>query len=207
MIGIKMINAKSRTSLSIYQSIRFASKKSGGSTSNGRTSNPKFLGFKLMHNAQVEPGNIIIRQRGTQWHPGMNVGIGKDHTIFALKGGRVSLHYDIFRQRRLISVDDSLSMQSSSSLTLNSGAEKPLLQQEQDRKSLKTALMPTKQEMKQRLKDMIDVKLYLSLDPKGIALKSDTLLLSLTLVLSRASLIRRSVRSCSRKVEGTQRTE
>ncbi|KAI8819731.1 ribosomal protein L27, partial [Fimicolochytrium jonesii] len=85
--------------------IRFATKKAGGSTKNGRTSQPKYLGFKALHNAKVEPGNIIIRQRGTEWHPGHNVGMGKDHTLFALIPGRVVLHYDLEKRRRIVSVD------------------------------------------------------------------------------------------------------
>ncbi|KAI8902562.1 ribosomal protein L27, partial [Globomyces pollinis-pini] len=85
--------------------MRFASKKSGGSTQNGRTSNPKYLGFKKLQGAKVIEGNIILRQRGRQWHPGTDVGIGKDHTLFALNKGRVVIHYDLARNRRFVSVD------------------------------------------------------------------------------------------------------
>ena len=84
--------------------IRFASKKSGGSTSNGRTSNPKFLGFKKLNNAQVITGNIIKRQRGTVHWPGEGVGMGKDFTLFALRDGPVNISYDLSRQRKIVSV-------------------------------------------------------------------------------------------------------
>lgn len=67
-----------------------AHKKAGGSSRNGRDSESKRLGVKKFGGQVVIPGNIIIRQRGTKYHPGQNVGIGKDHTLFALKDGRVS---------------------------------------------------------------------------------------------------------------------
>ena len=66
-----------------------ASKKGVGSTRNGRDSNPKYLGVKLYDLEAVIPGNIIVRQRGTKFHPGANVGIGKDHTLFSLVEGKV----------------------------------------------------------------------------------------------------------------------
>ena len=69
-----------------------AHKKAGGSSRNGRDSDGRRLGVKKFGGEQVIPGNIIIRQRGTKVHPGANVGIGKDHTIFALKSGRVHFH-------------------------------------------------------------------------------------------------------------------
>lgn len=72
-----------------------ASKKGVGSTKNGRDSNPKYLGVKLFGGETVVPGNIIIRQRGTRFHPGINVGMGKDHTLFALKNGKVN-----FKERK-----------------------------------------------------------------------------------------------------------
>ena len=72
-----------------------ASKKGVGSTRNGRDSNPKYLGVKLFGGEKVISGNIIIRQRGTKFHPGSNVGIGKDHTLFATSNGTVK-----FEQRR-----------------------------------------------------------------------------------------------------------
>ena len=66
-----------------------AHKKSGGSSRNGRDSNPKYLGVKKYGGEHVVPGNIIIRQRGTKVNPGEGVGLGKDHTIFALVEGHV----------------------------------------------------------------------------------------------------------------------
>ncbi|WP_223477397.1 50S ribosomal protein L27 [Oricola indica] len=66
-----------------------AHKKAGGSSRNGRDSESKRLGVKKFGGEKVVPGNIIVRQRGTKWHPGVNVGIGKDHTIFAKVEGAV----------------------------------------------------------------------------------------------------------------------
>ena len=67
-----------------------AHKKAGGSTRNGRDSNPKFLGVKTYGGQKVTAGSIIVRQRGTKFHPGKNVGIGKDHTLFAKCAGEVA---------------------------------------------------------------------------------------------------------------------
>ena len=67
-----------------------AHKKAGGSSRNGRDSNSKRLGVKKFGGEAVIPGNIILRQRGTQWHPDNNVGMGKDHTVFALIEGNVA---------------------------------------------------------------------------------------------------------------------
>ncbi|OAJ37353.1 ribosomal L27 protein [Batrachochytrium dendrobatidis JEL423] len=117
--------------------VRHATKKSGGSTSNTRTSNPKYLGFKRFHGSKVIPGNIILRQRGTRWHPCNGVGIGRDHTIFALVEGRVVVHYDLATQRRYISVNDG---------------------------TLET--FPSKVEMKRRLTDTIDISHYMTLTNK-----------------------------------------
>ena len=66
-----------------------AHKKAAGSTNNGRDSNPKYLGVKMYGGQQAIAGNILIRQRGTKVHAGNNVGMGKDHTLFALKDGEV----------------------------------------------------------------------------------------------------------------------
>ncbi|GBD40848.1 50S ribosomal protein L27 [bacterium HR39] len=71
-----------------------AHKKSGGSSRNGRDSPGKRLGVKIFGGQRVIPGNIIVRQRGTRFHPGKGVGMGRDHTLFALVPGRVE-----FRQR------------------------------------------------------------------------------------------------------------
>ncbi|MCT8999231.1 50S ribosomal protein L27 [Chelativorans intermedius] len=67
-----------------------AHKKAGGSSRNGRDSESKRLGVKKFGGEKVLAGNIIVRQRGTKWHPGANVGMGKDHTLFALATGAVS---------------------------------------------------------------------------------------------------------------------
>lgn len=66
-----------------------AHKKAGGSTNNGRDSIGRRLGVKKFGGENVIPGNIIVRQRGTKWYPGDNVGMGKDHTLFALIEGNV----------------------------------------------------------------------------------------------------------------------
>lgn len=66
-----------------------AHKKGQGSTRNGRDSNPKYLGLKRHDGNSVKAGNILVRQRGTRIHPGRNVGMGRDHTLFALRDGVV----------------------------------------------------------------------------------------------------------------------
>ena len=81
-----------------------AHKKAGGSSRNGRDSAGRRLGVKKFGGEHVIPGNIIIRQRGTKWHPGDNVGIGKDHTIFALTEGKVSFSKST-GDRTYVSVD------------------------------------------------------------------------------------------------------
>ena len=70
-----------------------AHKKAGGSSRNGRDSIGRRLGVKKYGDQIVIPGNIIVRQRGTKFHPGENVGIGKDHTLFAKVEGRVKFHH------------------------------------------------------------------------------------------------------------------
>ncbi len=81
-----------------------AHKKAGGSTRNGRDSNPKYLGVKIYGGQAVEAGNIIIRQRGTQFHPGTGVGLGRDHTLFALVNGKVDFAIKGPKKRRTVSV-------------------------------------------------------------------------------------------------------
>ena len=81
-----------------------AHKKAGGSTRNGRDSNPKYLGVKLYGGQAVEAGNIIVRQRGTQFHPGAGVGLGRDHTLFALVDGVVEFATKGAKKRRTVSV-------------------------------------------------------------------------------------------------------
>jgi large subunit ribosomal protein L27 len=80
----------------------FASKKGAGSTRNGRDSNAQRLGVKRFGGQQVVPGNIIIRQRGTKFYPGVGVMMGKDHTIFAIVEGQVS--FTTSRNRKHINV-------------------------------------------------------------------------------------------------------
>ena len=81
-----------------------AHKKAGGSTRNGRDSNPKYLGVKVYGGQAIEAGNIIIRQRGTQFHPGSGVGLGRDHTLFALRDGVVHFAVKGPKNRRTVSV-------------------------------------------------------------------------------------------------------
>ncbi len=81
-----------------------AHKKAGGSSRNGRDSAGRRLGIKKSGGQAVIPGNIIVRQRGTKYHPGDNVGIGRDHTIFATVAGRVSFRRRV-DNRVFISVD------------------------------------------------------------------------------------------------------
>ncbi|OGT49394.1 MAG: 50S ribosomal protein L27 [Gammaproteobacteria bacterium RIFCSPHIGHO2_12_FULL_41_15] len=81
-----------------------AHKKAGGSTSNGRDSESKRLGLKKFGGQHVVPGNIIVRQRGTHFHVGDNVGIGKDHTVYALIEGKVQFGRKGPKQRRVVSV-------------------------------------------------------------------------------------------------------
>jgi len=80
-----------------------AHKKAGGSSRNGRDSESKRLGVKKYGSEQVVAGNIIVRQRGTRVHPGKNVGIGRDHTLFALTDGVVKFH-DGKRSKNYVSV-------------------------------------------------------------------------------------------------------
>ncbi len=81
-----------------------AHKKAGGSTRNGRDSESKRLGVKLFGGQAVTAGNILVRQRGTQFHPGDNVGIGKDHTLFAKVDGAVKFEIKGPKSRRYVSV-------------------------------------------------------------------------------------------------------
>ncbi|MBK6545493.1 MAG: 50S ribosomal protein L27 [Saprospiraceae bacterium] len=80
-----------------------AHKKGEGSTSNGRDSNSKRLGVKLFGGQKAIAGNIIVRQRGTKYHPGTNVGVGKDFTLFALKPGVVTFK-KTFSDRNVVHV-------------------------------------------------------------------------------------------------------
>jgi large subunit ribosomal protein L27 len=81
-----------------------AHKKAGGSTRNGRDSESKRLGVKLFGGQKVEPGNIIVRQRGTHFHPGLDVGCGKDHTLYAKAEGVVKFEVKGPKKRRYVNV-------------------------------------------------------------------------------------------------------
>jgi large subunit ribosomal protein L27 len=80
-----------------------AHKKAGGSSRNGRDSGGRRLGLKKSGGQIVVPGNIIVRQRGTEYHPGRNVGMGRDHTIFAITAGAIRFHRS--GERSYVSVD------------------------------------------------------------------------------------------------------
>ena len=82
-----------------------AHKKAGGSTNNGRDSISKRLGVKRFGGEKVIAGNIIVRQRGTHFHPGPNVGIGKDHTLFAKADGVVKFRVKGPKNRRFVSIE------------------------------------------------------------------------------------------------------
>ena len=81
-----------------------AQKKGGGSTRNGRESESKRLGVKVYGGEAISAGAIIVRQRGTRFHPGLNVGLGKDHTLFALVDGEVSFGVKGPQNRKTVSV-------------------------------------------------------------------------------------------------------
>ena len=82
-----------------------AHKKAGGSSRNGRDSESKRLGVKKFGDQAVLSGNILVRQRGTKYHPGTNVGIGRDHTLFATSDGRVKFNRKGLKNRMFVSVE------------------------------------------------------------------------------------------------------
>jgi large subunit ribosomal protein L27 len=81
-----------------------AHKKAGGSSRNGRDSESKRLGVKRFAGEVVRSGNILVRQRGTEFHPGVNVGMGRDHTLFAVADGKVKFEVKGPRNRQTVSV-------------------------------------------------------------------------------------------------------
>lgn len=81
-----------------------AHKKAGGSTRNGRDSNPKYLGVKRYGSQLVAAGNILVRQRGTRFHPGKNVGMGRDHTLYALVAGHVKFGQGGLHNKKYVSI-------------------------------------------------------------------------------------------------------
>ncbi|MFP6903191.1 MAG: 50S ribosomal protein L27 [Verrucomicrobiia bacterium] len=86
-----------------------AHKKGQGSVKNGRDSNAKSLGLKVGNQQLVNAGTILIRQRGTKWHKGANVGIGRDHTLFALETGRVK--FDKTRGKSRVNIEPEAAVQ------------------------------------------------------------------------------------------------
>ena len=86
-----------------------AHKKAGGSSKNGRDSNSKRLGVKRFGGQTVKSGEIIIRQRGTNTHPGINVGMGRDHTLYATAAGKSSLHTKASSKKRQLTSSHSKS--------------------------------------------------------------------------------------------------
>lgn len=80
-----------------------AHKKAGGSSRNGRDSNSQRLGIKRFGDQLVKAGNILVRQRGTKFHPGNNVGVGRDHTLFALVDGKVKFRFET-KERQCIDI-------------------------------------------------------------------------------------------------------
>eukprot|EP00939_MAST-03C_sp_MAST-3C-sp1_P005365 g5365.t1 len=100
----------SRNTAGALGRVRFASKKAGGTSNNGRDSAGRRLGVKKFGGEAVKPGNIIIRQRGTKFHPGEGVKMGKDHTIFATQPGHVMFSKSILRngkKRQFVGIVDS----------------------------------------------------------------------------------------------------
>ena len=81
-----------------------AHRKAGGSSKNGRDSNPNFLGVKRFGGQKVNAGEIIVRQRGTKFHPGLNVGKGRDDTLFALKTGNVEFKDKGINKRKFVNI-------------------------------------------------------------------------------------------------------
>ena len=81
-----------------------AHKKAGGRTRNGRDSESKRLGIKMYGGQDVIAGNILVRQRGTRFHPGINVGIGRDHTLFAKADGQVKFQKKGIKNRQYVNV-------------------------------------------------------------------------------------------------------
>ncbi|KAI9020472.1 ribosomal L27 protein-domain-containing protein, partial [Hyaloraphidium curvatum] len=109
---------------------RWATKRTAGGTNNTKDSPGKHLGVKCVSGTPVDKGVIIVRQRGTKFHPSFGVTIGRDHTICAARAGVVRFWYDLPRSRHYVCVDDG---------------------------SLPTPVMPSKDEAKRRLANMVDL--------------------------------------------------
>ncbi|MDP3559362.1 MAG: 50S ribosomal protein L27 [Legionellaceae bacterium] len=88
-----------------------ATKKAGGSTRNGRDSNPKYLGVKRYGGQYVQAGEIIVRQRGTRFHPGEGIGCGRDHTLYARVSGYVNFAVKGLPQRQFVSIEPAMEVE------------------------------------------------------------------------------------------------
>ena len=88
----------------LFTQVRLATKKAGGTGGVTRSSNPKYLGMKKWGGQSVVAGNIIVRQRGSKWHPGENVGMGRDHTLYALTAGFVEFKRSLPSKRKYVHV-------------------------------------------------------------------------------------------------------
>ena len=95
-------NFSRNASKNLFFQIRTATKKAGGSSSNGRDSAGRRLGVKAHHDIQINAGSIIVRQRGKKWYPGENVGMGKDHTLFAKVDGVVAFTNHPFKKNKKV---------------------------------------------------------------------------------------------------------
>lgn len=104
MLARGLLGCGLQRGMGLLGATRSATKMAGGTTKNGRDSNPKYLGTKLYGGQACLAGNIIIRQRGTKIHPGVHVGMGKDHTLFALTSGYVHFSVDAFKKRKYVNV-------------------------------------------------------------------------------------------------------
>ena len=108
--GSKLHNTNAAVTSSInsyfltHTQIRTATKKAGGSTSNGRDSIGRRLGVKAHHSVKVHAGSIIVRQRGKKWYPGDNVGMGKDHTLFAKVDGVVAFSNHPSKKKKVVNI-------------------------------------------------------------------------------------------------------
>ncbi len=103
-IKIKFGAVSMKQSPHILTQIRTATKKAGGSTNNGRDSAGRRLGIKAHANVKVNAGSIIARQRGKKWYPGENVGMGKDHTLFAKVDGVVNFSAHPWKKKKVVNV-------------------------------------------------------------------------------------------------------
>jgi large subunit ribosomal protein L27 len=98
------IPLRSTSTHPIQIQVRTATKKAGGSSNNGRDSAGRRLGVKAFHNTPLNAGSIIARQRGKKWYPGENVGMGKDHTLFAKVDGVVSFSKHPYKKKKVANV-------------------------------------------------------------------------------------------------------